>query len=136
MDEGKKDEIHQWLLIAQRDLGAACLLKESEAYFLDIVVYHCQQSSEKALKAYLTYYDVIFPKTHDLRVLLGLCISIELEFQQLQDIAENLTSYAVAYRYPGNNIEPEVQEAEQAIKMAEFLLKFVNSVLPPDISLI
>jgi HEPN domain-containing protein len=73
MDKGKRDEINQWIIKAQHDLGAARLLIQSNKPYLDIVVYHCQQSGEKALKAYLTYQDVIFPKTHSLNILLDLC---------------------------------------------------------------
>jgi HEPN domain-containing protein len=132
MDEAKRDEVGQWLLKAQRDLGAAYLLKASDASYLDIVVYHCQQSAEKALKTYLTHHDAIFPKTHDIRVLLGLCVSLDSAFSQFEEIAENLTPYAVVFRYPANEFEPDEAQAEQAIEMADILLKFVISVLPTE----
>jgi HEPN domain-containing protein len=78
MDEAKRDEIQQWLLKSKRNLTAARLLFESEASLLDVVVYHCQQSAEKALKAYLTYHDVLFQKTHNLIVLLDVCYRLNL----------------------------------------------------------
>jgi len=98
MDDAIRQEIEQWLLKSQRDLRAAHLLFESEEALLDVVVYHCQQSAEKALKAYLTYRNVVFQKTHDLDVLLNLCLPFELGFGELREIAKTLTPYAVEFR--------------------------------------
>jgi HEPN domain-containing protein len=47
------EEIRAWLVKAVRDLEAAKLLVEAEEPLLDIAVYHCQQSMEKALKGFL-----------------------------------------------------------------------------------
>jgi HEPN domain-containing protein len=118
---------------SQRDLGAAWLLFESEASFLDVVVYHCQQAAEKALKAYLAYRDVIFQKTHNLNRLLELCLPFDPCFQELWEMAEVLTPYVVAFRYPGSAIESEKQEAEQAIEMAKSFLTLVLSALLDEI---
>jgi len=54
MDEEKKQEVQQWLIKSEHDLQAAQLLFDSQASLLDVVVYHCQQAVEKALKGYLT----------------------------------------------------------------------------------
>jgi HEPN domain-containing protein len=37
---------------------------EGDDPYLDTAVYHCQQAVEKALKAFLTYHDTEFEKTH------------------------------------------------------------------------
>jgi HEPN domain-containing protein len=95
---------------------------------LDVVVYHCQQSAEKALKAYLTYQDVVFQKTHDLDVLLNLCLPFNSRFGELREMARTLTPYAVEFRYPGSAIEPEREEA--ALGMAESVIRFVKLGLP------
>jgi HEPN domain-containing protein len=68
MDEARWNEANQWVVKAQEDLTVARLLlsgKESDAV-LGTVVYHCQQSVEKVLKAYLTSRNLRFQKTHDL----------------------------------------------------------------------
>jgi HEPN domain-containing protein len=39
--------------------------------------FHCQQAVEKAMKAFLTWHDRIFRKTHDLVELGGHCVGIE-----------------------------------------------------------
>jgi len=82
MDEAKRQEVRQWLIKSQRDLAAARILMGNQEPYLDLAAYHCQQSVEKAIKAYLTYQDIIFQKTHNLVLvaLLALIMPLELEF--------------------------------------------------------
>lgn len=63
MDEYTIHEVRQWLLKADHDLRSArCLMSGDGEPLLDTAVYHCQQAAEKALKAYLTAHNVVFPK--------------------------------------------------------------------------
>jgi len=130
MDEGKRYEVSQWLIKSQRDLGAVRVLLTNEEAYLDIAAYHCQQAVEKAMKGYLVYQDIGFQKTHNLSRLLILCLSINPDFSQWEAMAETLTPYATEYRYPGDLLEPERSEAEQALAMAEAFVAFVIGVLP------
>jgi HEPN domain-containing protein len=131
MDNAKLAETRQWLIKSQRDLKAAyVLLINNEESLLDAVVYHCQQAAEKALKAYLTYQEQVVKKTHDLDVLLDICSLFEPGFHDLKDIADTLTPYATEFRYPGDVIEPERSEAEEALEMATLVLDFVIQKLP------
>jgi HEPN domain-containing protein len=108
----------------------AQVLFDNEESLLDAVVYHCQQSAEKALKAYLASQNVAFRKTHDLGVLLELCSLSESGFQSLQEVADILTPYATEFRYPGDALEPERRDAEEALEMALLVLNFVTQLLP------
>ncbi|UXE62685.1 MAG: HEPN domain-containing protein [Woronichinia naegeliana WA131] len=128
MDDAHYHEIQQWLLKSQRDLEAAKVLFEHGLF--DVVVYHCQQSAEKALKAYLVYQEVILQKTHNLVVLLESCLAFDINFEILRDSAEILTPYATEFRYPGDTIEPEKYEAEEALAIASLVLDFVVKLLP------
>ena len=128
MDDAHYHEIQQWLLKSQRDLEAARVLFEHGLF--DVVVYHCQQSAEKALKAYLVYQEVILQKTHNLVVLLESCLTFDMNFEILRDSAEILTPYATEFRYPGDTIEPERFEAEEALAIASLVLDFVIKLLP------
>ncbi|NJN88050.1 MAG: HEPN domain-containing protein [Leptolyngbyaceae cyanobacterium SL_7_1] len=132
MDEGKQQEIRQWLIKSQRDLGAARVLLESDDVYPDIAAYHCQQAVEKAIKGYLTYHDVLFQKTHDLNRLLALCSSQNEEFSRWRTMAAMLTPYATEFRYPGNVVEPKRDEAEQAIELATAFVNFVMQQLLSD----
>lgn len=134
MDEAKRNEIRQWLIKSQRDLGATRRLMEGEEQYLDIAVYHCQQAAEKAIKAYLTYQDIIFEKTHNLVALLALCIPSEPTFSRWEEEAEMLTPYATEFRYPGDVLIPERDEAEQALAAAEGLANFIMQLLPCEVS--
>ena len=128
MDDAHYHEIQQWLLKSQRDLEAAKVLFEHGLF--DVVVYHCQQSAEKALKAYLVHQEVILQKTHNLVVLLESCLAFDINFEILRDSAEILTPYATEFRYPGDTIEPEKYEAEEALAIASLVLNFVVKLLP------
>ena len=67
-----------WIAKAEADYEAAKTLVRSRKKGLpDVVCYHCQQSVEKYLKAYLTFRRVQFPKTHDLEKLLDLVQSFD-----------------------------------------------------------
>jgi len=75
-----------WLKKASSDLAAASILIHGEQKHLDVGSYHCQQAAEKAIKAYLTARETLFPKTHSLEQLLDLCASpadtVELQHAQ------------------------------------------------------
>lgn len=49
------EEVQAWMTKAAHDLRAAAHLLQVEEPLRDIVVYHCQQAMEKALKGYLTF---------------------------------------------------------------------------------
>lgn len=132
MDDAKFAETRQWLIKSQRDLKAAYVLIKNEESLLDAVVYDCQQAAEKALKAYLTYQERAVRKTHDLDVLLDMCSLSEPGFHDLKDVADTLTPYATEFRYPGDAIEPERYEAEEALEMAASVLEFVIQKLPSE----
>ena len=110
------------------------MLFKNEESLLDSAVYHCQQAAEKALKAYLTYQNAVVRKTHDLDVLIELCAVSESSFQELENIADILTPYAVEFRYPGEAVEPEKEEAEEAIRMAEQVVNLVIQNLPDELT--
>lgn len=132
MDNPNDEEVQQWLIKSQRDLKVAWVLFKNKESLLDAVVYHCQQSAEKSLKAYLTYQNTVFRKTDDLDILIDLCCQSEASFQNLKDAADTLTPYATEFRYPSDTIEPEKDEAEEALKMASLILDFVTGLLPDN----
>lgn len=128
MANAKQAEVEKWLTISRRDLQSArALLKE---LLLENVVYHCQQSAEKSLKAYLVHQGIVFPKTHDLDVLLDLCSQSDADFRRWDDAADVLTPYATQFRYPSDSLEPEEEEAQQAIDLAASMFDFVMQKLP------
>lgn len=50
------------------------------------------------------------------------------------DVAEQVSPYATAYRYPGETLEPTEDEFRQAFKAANRFYDFVCSILPMELS--
>lgn len=113
----------EWLKIAREDLLAAKALINLE--FFSTVVYHCQQSAEKALKAYLIFKKQPIIKTHDLIKLLELCMMFDQDFQKKLDAADYVNPFSSKFRYPTEFDIPDLHEAELAIKHAESIMRFV-----------
>lgn len=131
MDEATIHEVRQWLHKADHDLrSAARLMKGDDEPLLDTAVYHCQQAAEKVLKGYLTAHGVVFSKIHLLSPILSLCSDIDSTFVQLSDAAELLTPLATEFRYPGDIMDPDPADAEEAYRAAEHVVIFVSSRLP------
>ena len=131
MDEATIHEVRQWLHKANHDLRSAALLISGDVEpLLDTAVYHCQQAAEKVLKAYLTAHGVVFSKIHLLSPILSLCTDIDSYFFELSDSAELLTPLATEFRYPGDILEPDLSDAEEAYKVAEYVVAFARSRLP------
>jgi hypothetical protein len=90
-DQLRHEEARAWLDRDQRDLRAAKLLiaggANAEALF------HCQQAVEKALKAFLTFHEKAFRKTHDLGDLSPECLAIDASLQPAVSQAEGFTQY-------------------------------------------
>ena len=122
--------VREWLIKAQHDLASAERLLIGQDPLRDTGCFHCQQTVEKAFKAFLTYHGIEFQKSHSLVYLLDLCARIEAAFMTLRDVASGLTVYAVGIRYPGAFFEPEAEEASEALAMARWAWQFVLQRLP------
>jgi HEPN domain-containing protein len=133
MDEAKRHEIRQWLIKAEHDLRSARRLLGDTPPLLDTAAYHCQQTAEKALKAFLTLHDIPFPKTHLLLPLVERCTKAAPGFADLQEAAESLTPFATAFRYPGDVLEPEQSDVLDGIELAELVFNVVLSRIPVEV---
>ena len=95
---------------------------------VEIICYHCQQSAEKALKAFLLSNKQEIKKTHDLRFLLGECLSLNTDFQQIADACSRVTVYGVQSRYPFS-LEINEDDMVLALSDAEKILQFITEKL-------
>lgn len=133
--DAKHSLVRNWLMKARRDvLSARRLARGKEPYF-DTAIYHCQQAAEKAIKGWLVYHDLSFEKTHDLRLLVTLAAEAEPKFADWFEVAEQVSPYATAYRYPGEVLEPDESEYQQAFKSTSGLYDFVCTLLPPELGI-
>ncbi len=67
----------------------------------DAVCFHSQQCIEKYLKACLQENNIAFGRTHDLTKLLDAFLTVEPSWENLRNNLDELTAYAVEFRYPG-----------------------------------
>jgi HEPN domain-containing protein len=71
--------VRQWIEKADADMEVArqmTFTASTVTRIREIVGFHCQQAAEKFLKAFLTRYQVEFPKTHDIKALLNLVATV------------------------------------------------------------
>ncbi len=78
------------------------------------------------MKAFLTWHDQPFRKTHDLIEIGMACTELEPQLESLLKSVSPLTEYAWKYRYPGPKDPPEDHQAAEAIKKA---LEIYNTIL-------
>ena len=135
-----EETVRAWIVKAEEDLkiGQDELATEFPAW--SGVAFHMQQCAEKYLKAYLTFHNRAFRKTHDISELLQICIEVDESFTRLQEAnVDELTLYAVAVRYPSDFPTPTQQEVQRAHHLALTVRQFVRDrlqaegmMLPPD----
>lgn len=106
----------EWIDKAEGDFTT--LLREVRARKrpnYDSACFHAQQCAEKYLKARLQEANTLFPRTHDLEVLLDLLVPSEPGWNALRPDAQLLTSLAVDVRYPGYTADKA--RASDALRM-------------------
>jgi HEPN domain-containing protein len=132
--DAKRLLVRNWLKKARRDLLSARRLTRGKDPYFDTAIYHCQQTVEKAVQGWLVYHDKSFEKTHDLRLLVTLASEIEPGFTEWFDVAEQVSPYATAYRYPGEVLEPTEDEFKQALTASRKFYDFICNLLPIELS--
>ncbi len=131
-DTARIAEAGEWLAKAQIDLRAADHDKTADPPITADMVFHAQQTVEKALKAFLCWHDIPFRKTHNLVELGEKCAGIDSSLEPLLRSAAFLTEYAWKFRYPGNAEEPEIAEADEAVALAREVFQAVVDRLPNE----
>ena len=132
MDKYKEEILQQWLDKANDDLRVAEFLFTMRHPTPDeIICFHCQQSAEKYLKAFIFLQDIEPEKTHDLDKLLVTCQEYNDSFSILLAKVNVLKNYAVMPRYPnelsitGDDVKTAIQYAKD---VQEFVLKVIDKL--------
>jgi HEPN domain-containing protein len=126
------DYIRKWIIKAENDFRVSEheLTQPENKMVTDAICFHCQQSVEKLLKAYLASKNIDFGKTHNLEFLLELCKKQDSIFENMN--VGDLSFYAVEIRYPDEFYIPTVEEAKKCFKIAstarEFIMKELGSM--------
>jgi HEPN domain-containing protein len=126
------EKARAWLLTAQSDLESARLLGNAADPKRDTAVYHCQQTAEKAVKAFLVAHGQAFEKVHDVERLVAQAAKLHPDFSRLAVPAAELTPLATAYRYPDETgfLRPTREEFDEALRHAQSIYEFVLNLLP------
>jgi len=104
----------EWIEFAERDWATANRengVRTDPNY--QAVTFHCQQSAEKYLKAYIQEKGNRPRRIHDLEILLGEIIEFEPAWESLRESCAALTNFAVINRYPGSTTTKD--DADDAI---------------------
>ena len=126
MAEAASLEVLAWLSRARDDLGAADKLLSGDTPFPATSADHGQQAAEKALKALIAGTGKPVPRTHDLRVLLGLCVQIDHTLDGPADACDDLTPFATEFRYPTDSPDPDPEQVGQALELARQVLAAIE----------
>lgn len=112
------DSVKEWAAKAEGDYNTALrewrVRKERNH---DAVCFHAQQCIEKYLKGFLESNGTSFAKTHDLAVLLKLCVSVKPLWAAWEPEMKMVSGFAVQFRYPGESaVREDARKAVAALR--------------------
>jgi HEPN domain-containing protein len=132
-EEAKRELVLQWLAKADDDWRLSHRLATDPESYAEATAFHAQQAAEEYLKAFLTWHQIEFPKTHDIKRLLKLASTRDPNLAGELPDAADLTAYAVEYRYPGEYPPVTTDDAASAVAVADRVRDHVRRRLPVDV---
>jgi HEPN domain-containing protein len=127
-NEKRQQELARLLLEkAKQDVEATRELADSRRVADEIVGFHAQQAIEKALKAVLTRQGLEFRFTHDLITLLEQVKAAGLAPPTDVEEVEDLTAFAVQFRYSLYDDEPLDRSA--ALDVAQQYIDWADEII-------
>jgi len=120
--------IREWIDKADHDLGSAKLIFLHIPEYFDTIAFHCQQATEKYLKATLVYSGVDFQRTHNLVYLLDLLSQKITVSEDIYNQAILLNGFSVQIRYPNKYIYLTKEELELSIHIAQEFRNFAIQI--------
>jgi len=133
-----KDESLRWLTQAKDEFKDAEELRKRKRFYL--ALFHFQQATEKAFKAYL-YLKVKSAEvfhTHSVDELVKMAVEIEPDFKEVVS-AKKLDRYYIPTRYPNglpggvpSRYFDDPREAEEAMQLAKNAIDLIERKLEED----
>jgi HEPN domain-containing protein len=121
------DDPREWLNRARSNLIQAKSLQAG--VYLEDLCFNAQQAGEKAIKALLIQRDIAFPYVHDLAELLTILRETGERVPDPVAQAGRLSRFAVFTRYPGLARRVGQDEYEEAVEIAEEVVRWVEGRL-------
>jgi len=131
-DPVRAADTRAWLVKAANDLRGAEIDLQAEPPLVEDALFHCQQAVEKSLKAFLTWHDRPFRKTHSIEEVGAECVAVDSGLEALVTKAAPLSEYAWAFRYPGEPDVPSADEARSVMALACAAYAEIVGKLPAD----
>ena len=119
------------LMKARQDLTVLEKLVNDEEVAYEIIGFHAQQVVEKSIKAILIWKEIKFRKTHDLSELIDLCVDEGIEIPNEFIDLDELTPFAVEFRYDlFVESEEEPFSRQKSLDRVKKVWLWVDSFLP------
>lgn len=100
-----------------------------EGVLVQTLCFHAQQAVEKSLKAVMVAKGVRFPYTHSISRLITVLREAGVAWPERFDEAASFTDYAVQQRYPGSGIIPMEEDRQEAIRIANEIYDWAQSLI-------
>jgi len=124
------DDPREWLNRAKSSLSKARIpFETTPEIYLEDLCFDAQQAAEKAIKAVLIHLGVRFPYVHDLAQLLDLVEQKGKNVSESIRRVASLSDYAVESRYPGLSEPVTREEYEEAVSIAEEVVRWAEKQL-------
>lgn len=123
--------IQKWLASAKLDLAAALKLSEGTDAFNKVIIYHCQQSIEKYLKAYHIVFGLEIKKTHNLKLLISILEEYDKGISRFSDQASYISNLANNVRYPDEFEDWKSEDSEKSLELANEIAKYIHDKIEP-----
>lgn len=128
---GQRDSKHyfEWMEYASEDLAAATVLTD-DGTCLNAAGFHCQQTIEKSVKAYLLFISGRNFDGHNLSWLVRQAAKFNSEFSKFMAYTAKLNRYYIECRYPSDNPdEPEIEVLKQNLDITRDIYEYICSLI-------
>jgi hypothetical protein len=105
-DSARAEDTQAWMRRAREDLRAGRTMLDAKPPLLGPAAFHSQQGAEKALKAFLTWHDAPFRRTHDLGEPGRQCTGLDDSLEETKPVGER-TSSPSTHGYSGIQATPK-----------------------------
>ena len=120
---------YEWLDRAQADLQSARLLIAGGGD-MNIVVFHCHQVAEKALKGYLLFRSRRHYDGHNITFLVRRAIKLDRDFNQFLADSPPLNRYYIETRYPTDiPFQIDINAVRNVFRFSEKIYQTIASKL-------
>ncbi len=128
--EIRQQEMARFLLQkARQDLALVMNVGDAEAVADEIVGFHVQQAIEKAIKAVLTCLGIQYEYTHDLSLLYQQVKNAGGNPPAALDTVEELTGFAVQFRYTLTLYEEQSFNREAGAQLAGRFIEWAHALI-------